>query len=251
MEGANNTITTQQDEDYGSAVDDNMQEQLKHISSYTSKLFRQKFGRGPELCYASVGHRFLLIQIRGFLSPMEEVLFQHGEEHTIVRSRTIIVETILAELKGVITVTLGLEIDRCFHNWNFRNNTGILVVVFPESVSLGAEVPLEAITTDQDALLEELNRISAIVQKVPDFTAVYPINAKMLVVHRKGILIKIEKALIQNGFHQELRLTKDELEKSHFQRSSRIDQLLKRPVEDIFIDWNFQNDESIVCLMLK
>lgn len=57
-----------------------------------------------------------------------------------------------------------------------------------------------------------MGRISFLVEKVPDEIKTYPISPSIYLIERRGILIQIEKALIEKGFENELRFTKDELE---------------------------------------
>ncbi|HZG77349.1 MAG TPA: Na-translocating system protein MpsC family protein [Paenibacillus sp.] len=230
-----------------------IQEELKKISSYVSKLLRQKFGRGPEACYASAGSRFLVITVRGFLSPMEEVLLQHDKEDSVDRTRSIIVTSMLPELKGVISVSLGVEVDRFYHDWNYSSNAGVIVAVFEKDLPFATSVegaPLHK-TMDIEAFREEVNRISGYVQKAPEGLEIHSIGPKLYVIMRLGILIPIEKALLERGFDRELRIAKDQLEKQLFQQSPVFAQLLGGAIENVFVDWNFANDEGIVCFQLK
>ncbi|HZG58578.1 DUF2294 domain-containing protein [Paenibacillus sp.] len=229
-----------------------IQEELKKISSYASKLLRQKFGRGPESCFASAASRFLVITIKGFLSPMEEVLLQHDKEDSVDRTRSIIVSSMLPELRGVISVSLGVEVERFYHDWNYANNAGVIVAMFEQELPFvrthPAAIPQKI---DIDAFREEINRISAYVQRVPDHLDIHQISPKLIVVMKLGILIPIEKALLGRGFDRELRLAKDELEKQHFQQSPMFSRVLGGPLDNVFIDWNFLEDESMVCFQLK
>ena len=46
-------------------------------------------------------------------------------------------------------------------------------------------------------------------------------------------------------------VTKDELEKSYLHRDSRFEEIFRNPVADIFVDWDFSEDRSIMCFVLK
>ncbi len=253
MEVADSSGMETDQEDSVKRADMMIQEELKKISSYVSKLLRQKFGRGPEACFASAGSRFLVITIRGFLSPMEEVLLQHNKEDSVDTTRSIIVSSMLPELKGVISVSLGVEVDRFYHDWNYSNNAGVVIAVFGKELPFARTVDLPPLRTamDVEAFREEVNRISGYVQKVPEGVDIHAITPKLVVVLRVGILIPIEKALLGRGFDRELRIAKDRLEKEHFQQSPVFARLLGGPLENVFVDWNFLNDEGIVCFQLK
>ncbi|MCI3926860.1 DUF2294 domain-containing protein [Paenibacillus sp. TRM 82003] len=226
------------------------QEELKKISSYVSKLLRQKFGRGPEACFASAYGNYLVVTIRGFMSPMEEVLLQNDREDSVDRTRSIIVASMLPEIKGVISLSLGMETSRFYQDWNYSNNAGVIIAVFDEELPQPVQRQAE-IHIDFDAFRDEVSRISGIIQKVPDKTEVHPITPKLILVLRMGILVPIEKALLARGFESELRSAKDELEKRHFQQSAIFEKLVGGTLENVFVDWNFHHDDSAVCFQLK
>ncbi|WP_243735219.1 DUF2294 domain-containing protein [Paenibacillus turpanensis] len=224
-------------------------DKLKHISSYISKLLRRNFGRGPDACYASVGNQFLVVYVRGFLSPMEDILVKK-DPLTVSVARKSIIGSALNELKGVIHLTLDVEVLEFYHDWNFPNNTGMIVALLDRKLE-----PFEPVTDgpipDFSMLEEEVARLSALVQKVPDQMEIVPIHSRLYIVVREGILIPIEKALIHRGFEQELLFVKDDLEKTYFHRDGRFQQYFGRDVLDIFFTWNLARDKSYIGFILK
>jgi uncharacterized protein YbcI len=224
-----------------------IQDQLSHLSSYTSKLLRQKFGRGPQSCQAILNQKHLVLSIRGFISPMEEVLLNQGQTGYVDLARTTIIKSVLQELKGVIQVTFQADVDGFYHDWNFPNNSGLLIFVLDNPIY---EIR-EQIQLNIEEFEAEIARLSALVQKVPDRIHIYPISNQILLVERVGILIPIEKALIKKGYGEELRITKDELEKKYFHRDGKFEQLFNRKVVDIFIDWNLKEDKSLMGFILN
>ncbi|MEH7383436.1 Na-translocating system protein MpsC family protein [Bacillus sp. JJ1533] len=225
----------------------NLQEKLKYISSYTSKLLRNKFGRGPESCFAVTADCYLVLHIRGFISPMEEVLLQENQHIQVDHARDVVIKSILSELKGVFQVTLETEVRTFFHDWNFPNNTGVIIAELEDSL-----LPMEKNGEIDFSLLEsEVARISLLVEKPPEETLSFQISPRLFIVKREGILVPIEKALIESGFEKELHFTKDELEKSYLHRYGKFDQIFQREVIDIFVDWNFKNDNSLICFNIK
>jgi len=222
------------------------QKNLDHISSYISKLLRKNFGKGPQSCQSTLSGKHLITYIRGFVSPMEEILLQQGQKKTVDQARALIMNHLLEEIKGVIQVSIDIEIKEYYHDWNFPNNSGIFMFV------LNKEFPIASLENNIDAedLEKEVSRITTLVQKTPDQIHIYPLSPMVYLVERKGILIQIEKALFQKGFYQELRFTKDELEKEYFHRDGRFEHIFKRSVKDILIDWNFKDDKSLMAFIL-
>ncbi|MGG3467786.1 Na-translocating system protein MpsC family protein [Neobacillus pocheonensis] len=227
-----------------------LQQKLMDISSLTSKLLRKSFGRGPESCFAFANERFLVFYIRGFMSPLESTLLENGNSDNIDISRNIVMKTVLNQFKGILELEFEQDIESFYHDWNYQQNTGMITVQFENVVTQfvdrnqGAHVDLKP-------LIDEVDRISVLVQKKPEKTEAYFISPKIYIVKRDGILVRIEKALIAKGFEQTLMVTKDELEKSYLHRDGRFEEIFSNPIADILVDWDFHEDSSIICFVLK
>lgn len=224
------------------------QDVLNSISSYLSKLLRKSFGKGPQSCQSTVYKGVFVAYIRGFISPMEEVLMEQGQSLQVERARSVIINHVLDQLKGVVEVSLNCEIEERYHDWNFPNNSGMIIFKLDKEMSGEHQSPRQV---NIELLEKEVARISLLVQKVPDIINIYPVSSSLYVIERKGILIPIEKALIAKGFEEELRVTKDELEKKYFHRYGKFDQIFLRDVKEIFIDWCFKEDKSLMCFIVK
>ncbi|RXT06535.1 Na-translocating system protein MpsC family protein [Ammoniphilus sp. CFH 90114] len=225
-----------------------IQQKLLEISSLTSRMLRKSFGRGPESCQAYLKYRYLVITIRGFLSPMESILLEHGNVDDIDISRGIVMNNVLAQLRGVLELEFQQDVQDFYHDWNYTRNTGVIMIVFEQDILPGDNFePF----LEQTPLLDEVNRISEMVQKVPDRTEAYQITPSIYLVLRVGILITLEKALIAKGFQQTLLVTKDDLEKGFFHRSGPFQEIFNQRLSDIFIDWNLNDDNSLMCIVLK
>ncbi|GAA0357565.1 hypothetical protein GCM10008968_11570 [Bacillus horti] len=152
----------------------------------------------------------------------------------------------------MIQVTFDIEVGSFYHDWNFPNNSGVIIAALQhDEQRFVQETRGEEESVDIEKLEAEVNRISGLVQKVPNETTVHRISPTIYVVLRIGILIPIEKALIAKGFEKELLFTKDELEKAHFHRSGQFEQIFRRQVNDIFVDWNLKEDKGLMCFVLK
>lgn len=223
------------------------QDIVNSISSFTSKVLRKNFGRGPQLCQSTLCDRYLVIYIKGFISPMEEVLIKQGHSNQVDKARTVIINHVIEELKGVVEISLNRDVDEYYHDWNFPNNSGILMFVLDEKV--GSEcMSVDYVIFKQ--LESEIARISLLVEKVPNEIHIYPLSNNLYLIEREGILIQIEKSLIQKGFADELKMTKDELEKNYFHRNSKFEEIFQAGVKDVFIDWNFKEDKSFMAIII-
>lgn len=218
------------------------------ISSLLSKLLRKSFGRGPQSCHAFAKSSFLVFYIRGFISPMESVLIQSTGIESIKISRNIIMKKILTELKGILELEFQQDVGSLYHDWNYLNNTGMITVVFEKEVpSFESDVEF----AEYDDFIKEIERLSILIQKKPDKIKAFQITPKLYLVKRYGILVPIEKAMIHNGYEQELLVTRDKLEKSFFHRHGHFEEIFKKPVADIFVDWNIKDDRSLTYFFLN
>jgi len=177
---------------------------------------------------------------------MEQILIQQEQYKIVDYSRTIIINNLLNEIKAIVQVSLDVEVAEHYHDWNFPNNSGILIFVLEDVAGQNVETQI-----DIQKLELEIGRISLLVQKVPDEMQTYPISPTIFLVERKGIFIQIEKALIEKGFQQELKFTKDQLEKTYFHRDGRFEDIFNTPVKDIFLDWNFTDDKGLIIFTLE
>lgn len=224
------------------------QQKLLDTSSLTSKMLRKCFGRGPETCFAYAKGPFLVFYIRGFLSPLESTLLAAGNSDQVEISRDIVMRKFLHELKGIVELEFQQDVESFYHDWNYPQNTGMIAIEFAGEITPQQEYDE---TIDLKPLINEVERISILVQKKPEKTEAFMISPKVLLVKRDGILIKIEKKLIEKGYGQTLMVTKDELEKSYLHRNGHFEELLGSPVKDIFVDWDFHEDQSMICFILK
>lgn len=223
-------------------------QKLTELTVLISRLLRKSFGRGPDSCNAYANQRYLVFYIRGFMSPMEAVLLEHGSVEQINFSRSIVMKSVLGQLRGVLEMDLEQDVQNFYHDWNYDKNTGVIIVVFETDITPGDESEDFSIC---NPLIDEIERISVLVQKLPERTEVYQISPKLYLVKRIGILIPLEKALIAKGYRQILLDTMEDLEKSYYGSDKGFEAIFKQPIADIFVDWNLNEDNSIICFMLR
>ncbi|WP_078543304.1 Na-translocating system protein MpsC family protein [Litchfieldia alkalitelluris] len=221
------------------------QNQLNSMSSLMSKLLRKNFGRGPQSCQSILNQRFFVMYIQGVISPMEEILIKQGQRKQVERARNVIINQVLEELKGALRIFVDKDIEHHYHDWNFSKNTGMVIFVFNNEMEDSDN------SLDVNKLEREVARISEMVEKVPNKIHVYSLSPQVCLIERIGILTLIEQALVSKGYQEELRISKDELEKVYFSQHGSFDELFKKKVIDLFIDWNFDEDKSLMAFVLE
>ncbi|WNQ09178.1 Na-translocating system protein MpsC family protein [Paenibacillus aurantius] len=212
------------------------------MASYLGKQLRDRFGKGPESVYVSSDSCFVTLHIRNFLGPVEKFLLSKQEEKAFRYTRELLMKSLLPELSDSIRETLGLEVEELYYDWGIYNSSGVIV-----GVAKGSDwVTQFPDYKGKKELHEQINRVSAEVQKWPEMTNSYWMNPRTLIVMRRGILIKIEKELISLGFEEDLKITKRKLEKRHLAEETAVGELFGKTVSDIYVDWDFSLDTSAI-----
>lgn len=223
------------------------QQQL--IASYTGKLLRDHFGKGPESVHVSIGHRFITIYLRNFITPSERVLLEQDHELIIDQMREKLIHMMIPEISSYIEIVTGFKPREFYYDWALHNKTGMLVGICSEPISDGLVVRDQF--EGKVELEQEIIKISSLAQKSPETVESYEIGSRTLVIIRKGILVRIEKELIRLGHQELLKGVKRNLEKSLLHNNSSFDYILKKNVLDCFVDWNFEIDKSVILMVLS
>ncbi|WP_053362890.1 Na-translocating system protein MpsC family protein [Bacillus sp. FJAT-27251] len=98
----------------------------------------------------------------------------------------------------------------------------------------------------------EIIKVSEEAQKTPQKTESILLNKRMLMIVRSGILISIEKELIELGFDETLIIAKRSLEKRLLEEHLKIfEAYLQADIIDFFVDWDFKKDISFTLFIMN
>lgn len=232
------------------------QKDFGSLDEFFIEIYQSKFGTLPTSCQVVQSGPFLFVYIYGFISPMESILVRKGDLLSVETARNLIMNSVIDEIKGVIHGLLKVHVEEAYHDWNYMNNTGMILLVLDQPVEQiehtsdrNPNEPSTLIHSNQ--LIDKVKEISALVEKVPESIKTYRLSDRIYIVERLGILIPLEKALLRKGFINELKYTKDDLEKSYFHRSGYFDDLFNQSVKDIFVDWDLNKDKSYLGFVLE
>lgn len=218
------------------------------ISNYTGKFLEEHFGEKPEQVTVTLRHPFILIHLNGFLLPNEKLFVEKGQWNKVLEIRDLLMDSVKEDLlKGLQAYSEG-KITNLYADWNLSKRSGMLIATM-EKDSLQGEFPWPK-RVDEDILREIIRLNSMRTQKIPDQTNFYWLSEQVLLIERIGILIDIEKKLVENGVREELRLAKRPLEQRITQLFN-LESILNGQVLDLFVDWDFQQDVSYMVLLLE
>ena len=229
---------------------DNKQVQTE-LAGFIGRTLRENFGKGPESVFVSFNHSVMTVNLRNFLSPSESVLLGQHQETMVQTTRDLLMQTLIPEFKAYIKILMDMEVTEFYYDWGLHNKSGLFVCI--GSIPTESETPNEKKYSypGQEILHQEINRISLQAEKTPEEVQSYLLNERTLVVIRKGILVPIEKELIRLGNFEALKLAKRNLEKRLLYNSGNFETILKTKVNDIFVDWDFYRDKSVIVLILS
>ncbi|WP_169871491.1 DUF2294 domain-containing protein [Shouchella patagoniensis] len=216
------------------------------IASYVGKLLRDYFGKGPSSVYVSINKPYVTLHIRGFLAPMERVLIAQQKELKVEEVRDYLMEEMIPDLKVTLTNHLGETVRELFYDWSLDSSSGMILCVLDNDSSMNEMHNYEK----KEAIHKEVAHVSELAEKLPTFVDSCFVNERTLLIKREGILVRIEKELIKNGFEEELKLSKKRLEKTLLLESN-IHDLLEADIVDCYVDWDFEADSSYILLTLK
>ncbi|OAS17808.1 DUF2294 domain-containing protein [Paenibacillus oryzisoli] len=228
----------------------NQEKQTQHeIASHIGRLLREAFGKGPQSIYVSINRPFVVIYLRNFLSPTEKILLQQGHVYSVQQTRSIVMETLIPEIKAYLQLLTGMNMQEFYFDWGLHNYSGVFVGIASEENPLSQG--LQEWCAGKKELHVEIERISLLIQKIPDNIQYYLINERTILVVKSGIMISIAKELIRLGFEDNLKIAQRNLEKKYLFNNNQFQKIVKSPITDIFTDWNFHLDKSVIVFILN
>ena len=220
------------------------------LAGYIGRTLRENFGKGPESVFVSYNDSVMTIYLRNFISPSESVLLGQQQEIMIQTTRDLLMQTLIPEFKAYIKILTSMEVNEFYYDWGLHNKSGLFVCIGSTLIESDTKSEKTYNYHGQESLHREIKRISLQAEKTPEEVHSYLLNERTLVVIRNGILVPIEKELIRLGNFETLRLAKRNLEKRLLHNSGNFEAILQRKVNDIFVDWDFYRDKSVIVLIL-
>ncbi|OUS76127.1 hypothetical protein B1748_12730 [Paenibacillus sp. MY03] len=225
------------------------------IASHIGKMLRDAFGKGPQSIYVSVDRPYIVIYLRNFLTPTERILLNQGQQQTIRHTRDIVMSWLVPEIKAYLLVLTGISNLDFYYDWELPYHSGVFVGQWSDEnaaieESAAAEEAREPYT-GQEELHRELILMSGRIQKEPEHIYSRQLNKRTLLVVRNGILIDLSKELIRLRDEEHLKEALTRLEKQFVRDNKHVEQILNARIVDVFVDWDFGRDRSVIVLILS
>lgn len=230
-------------------MEKNEKQLQNEIASHIGRLLREAFGKGPQSIFVNISRPFIVIYLRNFLSSTEKILLQQDQVNSVQHIRDLVMKSLVPEIKAYLLLLAEMNIREFYYDWGLENHSGVLVGIEAEE-NLFLSKPQERYDGKEE-LHNEIDRMSHQIQKKPDKIQSYMINDRTLLVVRKGILISLGKELIRLGFEERLKLAERNLEKNYLLNNNQFQMMIKSQILDVFVDWDFHLDKSIIVFILN
>lgn len=219
------------------------------IGGYISTVIREHFGKGPTSVFVIVKPPFVIVHLRGFLSPTEKILLQKNELKRVTEIRQLLIEELKPEICKAFSRSSGHEVKEIYADWHLEKQTAMLVGVMANP---DANTDFEWLSeAEPEALHTAVVEASRKAEKKPDTTNLFWLNDRTLLIRRTGFLVEIERELIRSGLVEELKQVKRPLEKRLLLKETAFSELINRDVREIFLDWEFSTDISYILVLLE
>ncbi|MEK3760512.1 MULTISPECIES: Na-translocating system protein MpsC family protein [unclassified Paenibacillus] len=216
-------------------------ELTSQLSSFTGRLLRERFGKGPESIHASIGEQCIALHIRNFIGPVERFLLNKEEEQAFRYTRELLMKSLLPELAAYLKESMAVEVGELFYDWGIHNASGMIVALIKND-----DVPIDDYAGREEVHIQ-INEVTRKVQKEPVYTDSWWLGPRILIIKREGIMIPLEKELIGLGYENTLKTTKRKMEKRYLDDTTTIAQMLGKELADIYVDWDFDKDTSVIA----
>jgi uncharacterized protein YbcI len=171
---------------------------------------------------------------------------EHQKIDYIQRTRDLLMENLKGEIQSQFEAYIKKEVKEIYYDWNLDGQTGMVLALISGLDSN------ENNYKHSKKVNGVIDQVSIEAEKSPDVIYTVKIDDRKLIVVRKGILVSIERELINLGYEETLRIAKRNQEKRLIgEHISTLESYLNRGVADYFIDWDFDGDKSYILFILK
>lgn len=218
---------------------------ITQATSYTTKLLRNRFGKGPESVSIHLCKNCVVFHLKNFISPVEKFLISQEEEQAFRYTRDLIMKSLLPELRSFLQHQLYMDVIDWYYDWGLHHASGVIVALLGPETSPAPDYKHKQIIHQQ--IIQTTNAL----QKPPEYIDSWWVNTRMLFIFRRGTTILLEKEFIALGYEQMLRVTKDKLEKRLLEKQTTIEQIVGKKIADLYVDWNFEKDHSMIIYLFE
>lgn len=217
------------------------------ISAYIGKIYKDIAGRGPENVNVMFGNRCYIVYIKNFAMPYEKMVQQDGDTELLNKLMHAAMKNLNVQIVQYIDIITGIKTDETYYDWNIENGSRILIGITKCQYDINISVKSDSYR--EQLLQKELIRLGHFADCIPETISSYCLNSRFFIFERMGGITRLEKEMELEGYGEVLRTMKRKIEKQYLNNNLCIKNVLDMEGMDTFIDWNFQENKSIVVLV--
>lgn len=216
-------------------------EDITNLNSYISKILKRSFGKGPAACYTFLTDEMMFINIKNFITPVEEVLIKKSEEHLAHRARMIIFDAIFEQIQEEVKRVLDIDYTSMCYDWSFKHNTGLII--------LTKDAPLIQTTQqtiDGNESINTIKKVCSTIHNTPVQIKHVSQTSTVTYIIYSGFMSKIEHALYGKGYGELLIEWSNELKDEYKQNKRLFEKVFKAAIDDNFVFLDFEKDRGML-----
>lgn len=215
---------------------------ISELQAYMEQKIGSYFGSRSMKLNITLAKDCLIVQLEEFLDGEMTDLINRGEDLDVYRSiRELMTDYTLRGLKKDLEEQFDIRIEELYYDWDEKDRSSLIVGILD---TYGFQSHAYEFSHKQK-IHEEISRVTYNAEKYPDYIYSFWIDEHNLIMIRQGLLVRIEKELVKEGFEDVLRKTKRRLEKNGFLQSD-IAGLTGRRLKAAYLDWEFERDRSVL-----
>lgn len=217
------------------------------LSAYIGKLYKDIAGKGPENVYVAFGDRCYVIYIKNYMMPYEKIIQQDGDKELLNKVMQISTKNINSQIVKYTEFMTGVTTDEIYYDWNIENGSRLLMGVSSQKYDVCSSVSSNYY--GEQLLNKEMVKLGHFADSIPETITSFCLNSKFFIFERNGGTTKLEREMELAGYGDVVKNTKRQVEKEYLSNNLCIRNILEMGNMDIFIDWNFRKNKSIVVLV--
>lgn len=210
-------------------------------------MLKRRFGKGPEACSLTFHSKKILVHIRNFITPAEDVLITNNQLKLAHSFRTSVMETVFREFADEATKVLGVTFNSYFDDWNYEENSGMMLLENITSLSW-EETQINPILKDK--LFDQMIQICSEIHKAPKKLEIVRINPTMYVIESQGILLQVEKILFSKGHLTIIQDRAFEIKDCYLEHKGSLQHIFETKIDHLYLMWDYEKDRSLLFVHL-
>lgn len=179
--------------------------------------------------------------------PYEKIIQEDGDMELLSKVIQISTKNINSQIVKYIEFITGIPTEEIYYDWNTDNGSRMLMGISKRRYEI---YPSTSSNYFGDQLLnKEMIKLGHFADSIPETITSFCLNSKFFIFEREGGITRLEKEMELTGYGDIIKKAKRQLEKEYLKNNFCIKNIIDSGYMDIFIDWNFSKNKSIVVLV--